>query len=145
MTEYRSLSHTKGECKYHIVFIPKRRKKMIYGPIRRRLGELFHALAAHQEVDIVAGHLRPDHVHRCLRIPPKYAVSNVVGYVKGKSAIMIARFLGGKERNVTGENGWARGYLVSTVGLDEAIVIEYIRNQEAEEERYEQMKLRMPL
>jgi putative transposase len=109
------------------------------------LGEMFHELASHKDVDIIEGHLRPDHVHMCLRIAPKYAVSNVVGYLKGKSAIMIARCFAGKERNFTGENFWARGYFVSTVGLDETTVIEYIRNQEAEEERHEQMKLRMPL
>ena len=145
MTEYRSLSHTKWDCQYPIVVIPKRRQKVIYGQVRRRLGERFHALASHKEVEIVEGHLRPDQVHRCLRIPPKYAVSTVVGYLKGKSAIMIARFFVGKERNCTGENFGARGYFVSTVGLDEATVIEYLRNQEAEAERHEQMKLHMPL
>ena len=106
---------------------------------------MFHELARHQDVEMIEGHLRPDHVHLCLRIAPKYAVSNVVGYLNGKSAMMIARFFVGKERNFTGENFWARGYLVSTVGWDEATVIEYIRNQETEEERHEQMKLRMPL
>ena len=106
---------------------------------------MFHELATHKEVEIVEGHLRPDHVHMCLRIPPKYPVSNVVGYLKGKSAIMIARVFAGKGRNFTGESFWARGYFVSTVGLDEATVIACIRNQEAEEERHEQMKLRMPL
>ena len=145
MAEYRSLSHTRWDCKYHVVFIPKRRKKVIYGQVRKMLGEMFHEWAAHKEAEIVEGHLRPDHVPRCLRIPPKYAVSNVVGYLKGKSAIMIARFFVGKERNFIGENFWARGYFVSTVGLDEATVVEYIRNQEAEEERHEQLRLRMPL
>ena len=106
---------------------------------------MFHELASHKGVEIIEGHLRPDHVHMCLRMAPKYAVSNVVGSLKGKSAMMIARFFVGKERNFTGENFWARGYFVSTVGLDEATVIEYIRNQETEEERHEQMKLRMPL
>ena len=106
---------------------------------------MFHELAAHKDVEIIEGHLRPDHVHLCLRIPPKYAVSHVVGYLKGKSAIMIARFLVGKERNFIGENFWARGYFVSTVGLDETTVIEYIQNQEAEEDRHEQIKLRMLL
>ena len=106
---------------------------------------MFHELASHKDVEIIEGHLRPDHVHMCLRIAPKYAVSNVVGYLKGKSAMMIARFCVGKERNFTGENFWARGYFVSTVGLDEATIVEYIRNQEAEEERHEQLRLRMPL
>ena len=106
---------------------------------------MFHESASHKDVEIIEGHLRPDHVHLCLRIAPKSAVSNVVGYLKGKSAMMIARCFVGKERNFTGENFWARGYVVSTVGLDEATVIEYIRNQEAEEERHEQLRLGMPL
>jgi len=108
MAEYRSLSHTKWDCKYHLVFIPKRRKKVIYGQIRRMLGDLFHELAGHKDVEIVEGHLRPDHVHMCLRIAPKYAVSNVVGYLKGKSAIMIARFFGSCKFSCDGE-GWQRG------------------------------------
>lgn len=106
---------------------------------------MFNELVSHKDVEMIEGHLRPDHVHMCLRIAPKYAVSNVVGYLKGKSAIMIARCFAGKERNFTGENFWARGDFVSTVGLDETTVIECIWNQEAEEERHEQIKLRMPL
>lgn len=124
-----------------VVFIPKRRKKRIFGSLRRHLGEILHELAGHKESRIVEGHLMRDHVHMCLSIPPKYAVSNVVGYLKGKSAIQIARKYGGRSRNFTGEHFWARGYFVSTVGLDEAVVRAYIRNQEAEDERYDQMKL----
>ena len=105
------------------------------------MGEMLHELAGHKGAKIVEGHLMPDHIHMCISIPPKYAVSNVVGYIKGKSAIQIARKYGGRQRNFTGESFWARGYYVSTVGLDEAIVRAYIRNQEAEDERYEQMKL----
>ena len=104
MAEYRSLSHTRWDCKYHVVFIPKRRKKAIYGQVRKMLGEMFHELASHRDVEIIEGHLRPDHVHICVRVAPKYAVSNVVGYLKRKSAIMIARFFVGKERNFTGDN-----------------------------------------
>ena len=141
MKEYQSLAHTRWDCKYHIVFIPKRRKKKLFGALRRHLGEVFRELAQHKESAVVEGHLMPDHVHICLSIPPKYAVSNVVGYIKGKSAITIARRLGGRTRNFTGEVFWARGYFVSTVELDEAMVRAYIRNQEAEDERYEQMKL----
>jgi putative transposase len=126
-----------------VVFIPKRRKQRIFGALRLRLGEVFHELAAHKESKIVEGHLMGDHVHMCISIPPKYAVSNVVGYVKGKSAIQIARTFSGRQRNFTGENFWARGYFVSTVGLDEAMVRAYIRHQEAEDERYDQMKLGM--
>jgi putative transposase len=124
-----------------VVFIPKRRKKRIFGAVRKQLGEMLHELAGHKGSKIVEGHLMPDHIHMCISIPPKYAVSNVVGYIKGKSAIQIARKYGGRQRNFTGESFWARGYYVSTVGLDEAMVRAYIRNQEAEDERYDQMKL----
>ncbi len=141
MKEYQSLSHTRWECKYHVVFIPKKRKKRIFGVLRKHLGEIFHELATHKESKIVEGHMMPDHVHMCISIPLKYAVSNVVGYLKGKSAIAIARRFGGRERNFTGEVFWARGYFVSTVGLDEMMVRAYIRNQEDEDERYDQIKL----
>ena len=143
MKEYQSLSHTRWDCKYHVVFIPKRRKKRIFGALRRHLGEIFHDLAGYKESKIVECHLMGDHVHLCISIPPKYAVANVVGYLKGKSAIQIARQFGGRQRNVTGENFWARGYFVSTVGLDENMVGAYIRNQEAEDASYDQMKLGM--
>ena len=144
MKEYKSLCHTRWDCKYHVVFIPKRRKKVIFGKLRRRLGPAFRELARQKESEIVEGHLRPDHVHICISIPPKYAVSSVVGFIKGKSAIWIARNLMGRKRNFTGENFWARGYFVSTVGLDEDVVREYIRNQEEEEERLEQLELDYP-
>ena len=140
MKEYQSLSHTRWDCKYHVVFIPKRRKKQIFGDIRRHLGEMLRELALHKGSEIVEGHLMGDHVHMCISIPPKYAVSNVVGYLKGKSAIQIARKFRGRRRNFTGENFWARGYFVSTVGLDEDMVRAYIRHQEVEDERYDQMK-----
>lgn len=141
MKEYQSLSHTRWDCKYHIVFIPKYRKKLIYGALRKHLGEIFRELAKQRECSIVEGHLMTDHVHMCLSVPPKYSVSNVVGFMKGKSAISIARHFGGRQRNFTGEVFWARGYFVSTVGLDEEMVRAYIRNQEQEDERYDQMKL----
>jgi putative transposase len=143
MKEYQSLSHTRWDCKYHVVFIPKRRKKKIFGELRRNLGPIFHELASQKDSKIVEGHVMSDHVHMCISIPPKYAVSNVVGYLKGKSAIQIARQFGGRQRNFTGENFWARGYFVSTVGLDENVVREYIRRQDEEDARYEQMKLRL--
>ena len=141
MKEYQSLSHTRRECKYHVVFIPKKRKKKIFDGLRRHLGEIFRELAKQKDSQVVEGHLMADHVHMCLSIPPKYAVSNVVGFIKGKSAIAIARQFGGRARNFTGEVFWARGYFVSTVGLDEAMVRAYIRNQEDEDERYDQMTL----
>jgi len=143
MKEYQSLSHTRWDCKYHVVFIPKRRKKRIFGVLRRQLGEIFHELAGHKESKVVEGHHMGDRVHMCLSIPPKYAVSNVVGYTKGKSAIQIARKFGDRQKNFTGEQFRAKGYFVSTVGLDETMVRAYIRNQEEEDERYDQMKLEM--
>src|SRR6266702_827943 len=141
MKEYQSLSHTRWDCKYQVVFIPKKRKKKIFEALRRHLGEIFRELAKQKDSRIVEGHLMADHVHMCLSIPPKYAVSNVVGFIKGKSAIAIARQFGGRARNFTGEVFWARGYFVSTVGLDEAMVRAYIRDQEDEDERYDQMTL----
>ena len=137
------MSHTRWDCKYHVVFIPKRRKKKLFGVLRWHLGQVFRELAQHKESEVVEGHLMADHVHVCLSIPPKYAVSNVVGYIKGKSAITIARRFGGRQRNFTGEVFWARGFFVSTVGLDEQMVRDYIRNQEDHDERMEQLRLQV--
>jgi putative transposase len=131
---YQSLAHSRWDCKYHVVFVPKRRRKALFGNIRKRLGPIFHELARQKECRIVQGHLLPDHVHMCLEIPPKYAVASVVGFLKGKSAIAIAREFAGKERNFTGEHFWARGYAVSTVGFNLEQVKAYIRAQEAEDE-----------
>ena len=139
MRDFKSLAHTRWDCKYHIVFIPKRRRKLIYGNIRKMLGEIFHELAHRKSCRIEEGHLMGDHVHICISIPPKYSVSNVVGYMKGKSA--IARRFKGKQRNFTGEHFWARGYYVSTVGLDEEMVREYIRKQEEEDIHRDQLSL----
>ena len=119
MDKFESLSHSAWDCKYHVIFIPKCRRRTLYGELRKHLGEVFRNLAAQKESQIVEGHLMSDHVHMMIAIPPKYAVSNVVGYLKGKSAILIARRFGGRERNFTGEVFWVRGYFVSTVGLDE--------------------------
>jgi len=141
MRDYKGLSHTRWDCKYHIVFIPKKRKKLMYGDLRKYLGEIFHDLAERRGVVIEEGHLMRDHVHMCISIPPKYAVSNIVEYLKGKSAIAIARNFKGRQRNFTGEHFWARGYFVSMVGLDEEIVLEYIRNQEKVDEQQEQLRL----
>jgi putative transposase len=141
MNEYQSLNHTQWECKYHVVFIPKGRRKVLYGQIRTELGEVFRELARQKESKVEEGHLRPDHVHMLLSIPPKYAVSQVVGYLKGKSAIYIARTFGGKRRNFVGEHFWARGYFVSTVGREEAVVRHYIQQQEAEDKRLEQLEM----
>ena len=142
MNDYRSLRHTKWECKYHVVFIPKYRKKVIYGTLRRRLGDVFRTLAEQKESRIEEGHLMPDHVHMMISIPPKYSVAQVVGFIKGKSAIHIARNYAERRRNFVGQHFWARGYFVTTVGRDEAAVREYIRQQEREDLRAEKLNLR---
>lgn len=141
MKDIGSLSHTKWECKYHVVFIPKCRRKVLYGELRQHLGEIFHELAAQKECRIVEGHLMPDHVHMLIAIPPKYSVSQVMGYIKGKSAIAIARTYMGRRKNFTGQSFWARGYFVSTVGRDEALVRQYIQDQEREDRRLDQLNL----
>ena len=141
MRQVSSLNHTRWECKYHIVFIPKYRRKVIFGKIRKELGEVFHRLARQKDSLIEEGHLMPDHVHIMISIPPKHSVSQVVGYIKGKSAIHIARSYGGRQRNFVGQHFWARGYFVSTVGRDEKVIREYIRHQEREDRRVDQMKL----
>ena len=141
MDEFESLCHSRWECKYHLVFIPKCRRKTLYTSLRRHLGEVFRQLAQRKECEILEGHLMPDHVHMLIAIPPKYAVSQVVGYMKGKSAIHIARVYGERRRNFVGQSFWARGYFVSTVGRDEEMIRKYIRDQEKEDERLEQLKL----
>src|ERR1700693_4370130 len=141
MDEYESLSHSKWECKYHVVFIPKCRRKSLYGELRRHLGEVFRKLALQKESRIEEGHLMPDQVHMMISIPPKYAVSQVIGFIKGKSAIHLARVSGEKKRNFVGQHFWGRGYFVSTVGRNEEVIREYIKNQEAEDTRLEQMNL----
>lgn len=141
MDEYESLSHTRWECKYHVVFIPKYRRKILYGQLRKYLGEVLRRLAEQKQSRIEEGHLMSDHVHMMMAIPPKHAVSQVVGYIKGKSAIHIARTYGERKRNFVGQHFWARGYFVSTVGRDEAVIRDYIRHQEAEDRRIDQLNL----
>ena len=131
---YQSSAHSKWDCKYHVVFIPKRRRKALFGEIRKNLGEIFHELARQKECRIVEGHLMADHVHICIEIPPKYAVASVIGFIKGKSALAIARRFGGRERNFVGEHFWARGYAVSTVGFELEQVKAYIRDQDTNDE-----------
>lgn len=135
MDNANSLRHTKWECKYHVVWIPKYRRKALFGQLRQYLGELLHDLAAHKESKILEGHLMPDHIHMLVSIPPKYSVSQVMGYMKGKSAIHIARVYLGQKKNFTGMSFWARGYFVSTVGADEQAILAYIKHQESEDKR----------
>ncbi len=141
MTKNSSLIHTVWDCKYHVVWIPKYRRKVLYGKLRHYLGDVLHELARQCESRIIEGDLCIDHIHMCIAIPPKHSVSEVVGFIKGKSAIAIARDVGGKARNFVGQSFWARGYYVSIVGRDEDMIREYIRNQEAEERRLEQISL----
>ncbi len=141
MNNTQSLAHTKWECKYHVVWIPNYRRKKLFVEIRRELGPVLRELARHKESEILEGSLLIDHVHMLIAIPPKYAVAQVIGYLKGKSAIHIARTFGGRQKNFTGEHFWARGYYVSTVGIDEAMIRHYIEQQDAEDRRLDQLRL----
>jgi putative transposase len=141
MEDIESLNHTRWECKYHVVFIPKCRRKTLYGELRRHLGPVFKMLTEQKESRIEEGHLMVDHVHMMIAIPPKYSVAQVIGYIKGKSAIHIARTFGERRRNFVGQHFWARGYFVSTVGRDEGVIREYIRRQEQEDKRLDQLRL----
>ena len=141
MNNVQSLSHTAWECKYHVVWIPKYRKKKLYGKLREHLGALLKDLSRQKESTVVEGHLMGDHVHMLISIPPKYAVSQVIGFIKGKSAINIARTYVGQRKNFTGQNFWARGYFVSTVGMDEETIREYIKKQEKEDQRIDQLDI----
>ena len=142
MNTFESLKHTTWECKYHVVFIPKYRKKVLYQQLRRELGAVFRELAQRQESEIIEGHLMADHVHMLISIPPKHSVSSLMGFMKGKSAIHIARVYAGRRRNYVGQHFWARGYWVSTVGKNEAAVRRYIQDQEKEDQRLDQMELK---
>ena len=137
----QTLNHTEWECKYHVVFIPKYRKKAIFGQLRTELGGILRNLARQKGSEIATGHLAPDHVHMLISIPPKYSVSQVVGFVKGKSAIWIARNYAERKRNFVGQHFWARGYFVSTVGRDEERVRTYIERHEVEDRRIDQLGL----
>jgi len=135
----QTLKHSVWECKYHVVWIPKYRRKVLYKELRQYLGEIFHDLARQRESKIEEGHLMQDHVHILISIPPKYSVAQVVGFIKGKSAIAIARNYLGRKRNVSGQSFWARGYHVSTVGREEEKIRRYIRHQEAEDQKFDKL------
>lgn len=141
MDTVESLNHSRWDCKYHLIWIPKGRRKVLYGQLREHLGSVFHELAREKECKILEGHLLADHVHMLVSIPPKYAVSQVVGFIKGKSAIHIARVFSGRKQNFTGQHFWARGYYVSTVGKDEQAVRSYIQAQGAADRRWDQLHL----
>ncbi len=141
MRDWQSQAHVKYYCKYHVVFVPKYRKKSIYGMLRKDIGGILRDLCLQRGVELLEGYAMKDHIHMLLMIPPKFSVANTVGYLKGKSAIRIFRDYLQVKRNFTGCHFWARGYCVSTVGLDEQMIREYIKNQEREEKRQEQMRL----
>lgn len=129
----KSLSHAVWECKYHIVWVPKNRRKVIYGKLRRELRTILQRLCKYKGVEILEGNLSIDHIHMCLAIPPKYSVATIVGYLKGKSAMIVFEKYSRVKRNFKGHSFWARGYYVNTVGLDESKVKKYIRDQETNE------------
>jgi len=141
MVHVQSLSHTKWECKYHVVWIPKYRTKSLYVELRKYLGSTFRDLASQRECQVIEGHILPDHIHLLILIPPKYSVSQTTGYLKGKSAIQIARTYMGRRKNFTGQHFWARGYFVSTVGVDEEAIRDYIKAQEDEDCRFDQLSI----
>ena len=129
----RTLAHTVWECKYHIVWVPKRRRKIVFGKLHKELGTIIRRLCKYKGIEIIEGSMCIDHIHMCLAIPPKYAVSGIVGYPKGKSAMIMFEKYSRLKRNFKGHSFWARGYYVSTVGLDEAKVRNYIKNQDLNE------------
>ena len=134
MHDWQSLSHVRWECKYHIVIIPKYRKRMLYGKLKKHVGEVIREVCWQRGIELVEGHLMPDHIHMCVSIPPKHRVAFAIGFIKGKSAVRIHRQILGKKK-VTGLHFWSRGYCVSTVGLNEETIRKYIREQEALEKR----------
>ncbi|MDD5723246.1 MAG: IS200/IS605 family transposase [Syntrophales bacterium] len=141
MEHVRSLNHTKWKCKYHVVWIPKYRKKSLYVELKKYLGSTFKDLAMQKACQVMEGHLLPDHIHLLISIPPKYSVSETIGYLKGKSAIQVARTYVGRKKNFTGQHFWARGYFVSTVGADEETIRDYIKRQENEDRRLDQLSI----
>ena len=129
MHNFQSLSHVKWECKYHVIITPKYRKKVLYGQVRKRVGEIIRLLAKQKQVEVIKGHAMPDHIHMALSIPPKYSVAIIIGFLKGKSALWLHREFG-KIRGTCAKNFWSRGYFVSTIGLDEEMIKKYIQNQD---------------
>ena len=140
MHDLQSLSHVRWDCKFHVVIVPKYRKKALYGKFRKRVGEVLRDLCRQRGLEVLEGHLMPVHIHMCLRVPPKYSIAFVIGFLKGKSAVLIHRKLIG-HRRVTGMHFWARGYCVSTVGLDEDTIRKYIREQEKIDNEQEELDI----
>ena len=139
MKEWQSSAHVKWECKYHIVIVPKYRRKVLFCKTRKQIGKILRQLCRQKGVEILEGNAMPDHIHMVLSIPPKYSVAMVVGYLKGKSAIQIHREMLGVKKGFTGKSFWSRGYCVSTVGLDEKTVREYVKNQDEHDKRQDEL------
>jgi putative transposase len=137
MREWQSLAHVKWECKYHVVIVPKYRKKVLFGRVRRDVGKIIRQLCRQKDVELIEGHAMPDHIHLVLSVPPKYSIAMVMGYLKGKSAIHLHRQLQGVKQGFTGKHFWSRGYCVSTIGMDEETIRAYVRNQEELEKQEE--------
>ena len=141
MKDWTSQAHVKWECKYHVVLLPKYRRKVLYGKVRRRIGEILRDLCRQKGVGLVEGKAMPDHIHMLVSVPPKYSIAMTIGYLKGKSAVRIHRQVLGTKGTLFGRSFWARGYCVSTVGLDEHQIRQYIKEQEKLEKDQEQMDL----
>lgn len=138
---YETLAHVQWECKYHVVIVPKYRKKILYGQVKQRVGQLLRMLAKQKEVEIIEGFVCKDHVHMLMSIPPKYSVAMIIGFMKGKSAIRIHQEFSTHYKNYHGKHFWSRGYFVSTVGLDEERIKAYVRNQEKEDKLADGLQL----
>lgn len=141
MKDWQSQAHVKWDCKYHVVIVPKYRRSVFYGKMRRRIGEILRDLCRQKDVVLVEGNAMPDHIHMVLSIPPKYSVAMTIGYLKGKSAVRINRELMGTKGTLFGRSFWSRGYCVSTVGLDEDQIRRYVREQEEHDQRQEELDL----
>ena len=141
MHDWQSLSHVRWDCKYHVVIVPKYRKKVIYGKLRRQVGPILRRLCQQRGITLLDGHAMSDHIHMCLSVAPKFSIAHTIGYLKGKSAVLIHRQLL-HERRMTGLSFWATGYCVSTVGLDEETIRRYIREQELLESGQSELDLK---
>ena len=141
MREWQNQTHVRWYCRYHIVIVPKYRQKAIFGTLRKDIGKILRELCKQMGIELVAGHAMPDHIHLCLSIPPKSSVANAGGRLQGKAAIRLHREYLGRTRNCTGRHCWARGYGVSTVGFEEAVIRQYSRTQEEQEKRAEPLAL----
>ena len=141
MKDWQSQAHVKWECKYHIVILPKYRKKALYGRLRRDIGKILRELCLQKDIELLEGKAMPDHVHMLLSVPPRYSIAMTIGFLKGKSAIRIHRDLSKHKGTLFGRSFWARGYCVSTVGLEESAIREYIQEQDRHERAQEQDEL----